>query len=153
MLRNPNNSLSQIHRRIIERETLLREFTITDKHCSNILIDMLKVTFRTTSFTPNNAFMLDDGRIVLVVKIEESFNISYALCQQFKSMCNYFDNPCLSSSIGIFAVQNLINVEKVPLNRLKTKYFLIPNPDLSSFIAFPLIHDEQSIRCGQVSPK
>jgi len=126
LLRAKNKELSQVIRRVYERQQLF--------NCSQ---SSIKKDLRVSNSSRDSGWILKTGEIILVTSISDEI-VSY---RKFLERKNYFVVPCESSKLGIFEISN-----PSPLVYTKNKCFLTKKlvilPTLnstSSFVCFPLL--------------
>lgn len=162
MVRKNDKVLEQIVCRIIEQN-----FSVNDNqklkivsnklhnpHCNGPLINNLnsysnfqtckqfsKVTFENYTLKtdePDNCCYLSDGAIIIVKNFVSNDKDIFVIGHKYKSFIDFYSEPCRSSKLGIYLVDNLGNLQmwniaQIVCKCLKLKY-------KNKYVVFPLLH-------------
>lgn len=85
---------------------------------------------------PDNCCSLTDGAIIIIKNFIS--NDIFVIGHKYKSLNDFYSEPCLSSKLGIYLVDNLgnlqiWNLEQIAYKCLKLKY-------KNQYVVFPLLH-------------
>ncbi len=160
LLRNPNNSLSQIHRRLSERRASIQvksnittqDFVPLKSHSEGPLVIGTRgpqykiLKYKTFELKCdgrcNNAVQLQDNSLAIVRNIATTISGSIVLIiQKYKTQNTLYSSPCASSEISVYSTcdGDLEDLEIVDFTFVKHKCMLLPS-DSENFAFFPLVH-------------
>ncbi|CAG9770102.1 unnamed protein product [Ceutorhynchus assimilis] len=162
LIRKPSDILQQVVKRITEINLHLRkntynnetaEFRLDRPHCNGVLIQNCdgpqykRATFKQFQISINNndcCCILEDGKVILVKNfaICSKTNEVVVIGKYFKSMENFYTEPCDSSLLEIFFVKKLSNLCYWPIKNIKNKLVRLPYSD--GFVIYPLHHSNST---------
>lgn len=102
-----------------------------------------KVTFKNYTIKnvePDNCCSLIDGTIVIIRNFVLDYKGTFVIGHKYKSLIDFYSEPCKSSKLGIYLVNDLgnlqlWNLEQIAYKCLKLKY-------KNQYVVLPLLHSK-----------
>lgn len=102
-----------------------------------------KVTFKNYSLQteePDNCCSLIDGTIIVIRNFASDNKGTFVIGHKYKSLTDFYSEPCKSSKLGIYLVNDIgnlqmWNLEQIAYKCLKLKY-------KNQYVIFPLLHSK-----------
>lgn len=102
-----------------------------------------KVTFENyflKTDEPDNCCSLKNGVIIIIKNFISNDKDSFVIGHKYKSVNDFYSEPCISSKLGIYLVDNpgnlqMWNLEQIAYKCLKLKY-------KNQYVVFPLLHSK-----------
>lgn len=102
-----------------------------------------KITFATYTLTtkePDNCCSLIDGTIVVIRNYVVSNRKAFIIGHKYKSLIDFYSEPCKSSKFGIYLVNDLGNLQIWNLEQIAYKCLKLKYKD--QYVVFPLLHTQ-----------
>lgn len=154
LVRKPNQPLPQIVRRLHEKDYVLstcdttqNDIVLSIEHNEGPLPsndfekEYKKCTFKyftLSTSSGNNCCLLKDMSVVLIENFAIRNNNYYIIGKKFQNVSNFFNEPCQSSRLNIYSVDNLGSTSLWLVNDVSNKFVIFPNN--KCFVVFPLLH-------------
>lgn len=87
---------------------------------------------------PDNCCCLTDGTIIIIKNFVSSDKDIFVIGHKYKSLIDFYSEPCRSSKLGIYLVDNLGNLQMWNLKQIAYKYLKLNYKN--EYVVFPLLH-------------
>ena len=154
VLRSPHNTLAQYCRRLYEENQFLDQSTKIPKELEILKIkaqdQILSLRYRQQYLSckhPNNTVLLQDGSVVKILMMFLKNDVPSLTVANYKSKSSAYKEPCNSSMLDIYEIDDkimvssvrIVSLESVKVKMVKLSFNYSERTEMKTFVS-PLLH-------------